>query len=87
MSIANQNFIFEAMHSVLNKKPAWGIYIYTSCDMYSYMQMYCVVDGIAGSCGEVCEELAKRTNKLTGEVCDVLCLIVGIDEFIRILDR
>ena len=49
--------------------------------------MYCVVDGIAGSCGEVCEELAKRTNKLTGEVCDVLCLIVGIDEFIRILDR
>ena len=46
-----------------------------------------MVDGIAGSCGEVCEALAKRTSKLTGEICDVLCLIVGIDEFIRIIER
>ena len=46
-----------------------------------------VVDGIAGSCGDVCKELAKRTNTLTGEVCDVLCLLVGIDEFIKVLER
>ena len=38
--------------------------------------MYCRVDGIASSCGEVCEELAKWTNKLTGEVYDVLCMIL-----------
>ena len=63
-------------------------HIYTSCDIcsYNYANVICG-SGIAGSCGEVCEELAKRTNKLTGEVCDVLCMIVGIDEFIRILDR
>ena len=61
MSIANQNFIFEAMHSVLSKKPAWGIYIYILLVTYVaiIMLIYCMVDGIAGSCGEVCEELAK----------------------------
>ncbi len=41
-----------------------------------------------GGCSELCGILADKTNsKLAGEVCDVLCAIVGIKEFIKIINE
>jgi len=42
-----------------------------------------VVDG----CGDLCGALAEKTNKITGEVCDILCTVVGIKEFIKIIEE
>ena len=47
-----------------------------------------LIDGvIIDGCGDLCGELAKRTDKLVGEICDILCVVVGIDEFIKILEK
>ena len=44
--------------------------------------------GVIGGCSELCGILASKTNsKLAGEVCEVLCAVVGIKEFIKIIDE
>jgi len=44
--------------------------------------------GIVGSCGELCQYVQDKTGSgALGLVCDLLCDFVGIDEFIKILDR
>jgi len=35
----------------------------------------------------LCGALAEKTNKITGEICDVLCVVVGIREFIKIINE
>jgi hypothetical protein len=42
-------------------------------------------EGILGSCEKLCAEVANRTTKLVGDICDVACIAVGIDEFIRLI--
>ena len=42
---------------------------------------------VVSGCGDLCGLLAERTDKLVGEVCDIFCVLVGFDEFVRILER
>ena len=43
-------------------------------------------EGIIGSCGDLCGALANRTgSKALGDVCDIVCDGLGIDEFIKLI--
>ena len=44
--------------------------------------------GVVGSCGDLCGILAQDTNsQVVGTVCDLLCSIVGVKEFIQLIDK
>jgi len=44
--------------------------------------------GVVEGCSEICGVLAEKTNsKLAGEVCTVLCTVVGIKEFIKVIQE
>ncbi|MCI3311102.1 saposin domain-containing protein, partial [Escherichia coli] len=44
--------------------------------------------GVIGTCGELCELLAEKTgSKALGAVCDILCDIAGIEEFIKLINK
>jgi hypothetical protein len=44
--------------------------------------------GVLGSCGDLCSILAKTTDKpWLGAVCDILCDIAGIEEFINLIEK
>ncbi|CAF1271086.1 unnamed protein product [Adineta steineri] len=42
-------------------------------------------EGILGTCGDLCGIVANKTSKFVGEVCDIACDAVGLDEFIRLI--
>ena len=43
---------------------------------------------MVGGCADLCGVLADKTgSKLAGEVCEVLCVIVGIKEFVKIVEE
>jgi hypothetical protein len=42
-------------------------------------------EGIIADCGKLCGLVANKTSKWFGDVCDVACDAVGIDEFIRLI--
>ena len=46
-----------------------------------------IVDvGIVGSCGQLCQLLEQKTgSQALGVACDLLCDIVGIQEFVKII--
>lgn len=44
--------------------------------------------GIIGTCGTLCQALADKTgSQVLGTVCDLVCDVLGIDEFIKLLDK
>jgi len=44
--------------------------------------------GIIGTCGTLCSALAEKTgSQILGTICDLVCDIAGIDEFIKLLDK
>ena len=44
--------------------------------------------GIIGTCGTLCQALADKTgSQALGAVCDIVCDFLGIDEFIKLLDK
>jgi hypothetical protein len=44
--------------------------------------------GIIGTCGTLCQALAEKTgSSVIGTICDLACDAVGIDEFIKLIDR
>jgi len=44
--------------------------------------------GILGTCQTLCQALADKTGSaLLGTICDLVCDIVGIDEFIHIIEK
>jgi len=44
--------------------------------------------GILGTCQTLCQALADKTGSaILGTVCDLICDIVGIDEFIHIIEK
>lgn len=44
--------------------------------------------GVVGSCTELCNLLAEKVgSKTVGEVCDILCTIVGVELFIKIIEE
>jgi hypothetical protein len=48
-----------------------------------------VVDvGVVGGCSEICGILANKTGSGTiGTVCNILCDIVGVQEFANLLEK
>ena len=48
----------------------------------------CIDAGVVGGCSDLCGLLAKKTgNKIVGDVCELLCVYVGIKEFIKVLEE
>jgi len=44
--------------------------------------------GIIGTCGTLCTALAQKTgSQLIGTICDLVCDVLGIEEFIKILEK
>ena len=46
--------------------------------------------GVIGGCGELCqllEQAVKINSSLVEVVCDLLCDYVGIEEFIKLVDK
>jgi hypothetical protein len=43
--------------------------------------------GIIGTCGTLCQALAQKTSALIGTICDLACDVVGIAEFIKLLEN
>jgi hypothetical protein len=44
--------------------------------------------GIIGTCGTLCTALAQKTgSQLIGTICDLVCDVVGIEEFIKLLEH
>lgn len=43
---------------------------------------------VIGSCSELCQALAQKTgSQALGAVCDILCSIVGIEEFVKLIEK
>jgi hypothetical protein len=43
--------------------------------------------GIIGTCGTLCSALAQKTgSQLIGTICDLVCDVVGIEEFIKLIE-
>jgi hypothetical protein len=44
--------------------------------------------GIVGSCQALCSYVEQKTgSQIVGTVCDILCDIAGIDEFVKIIEK
>ncbi|KAH3844335.1 hypothetical protein DPMN_086593 [Dreissena polymorpha] len=43
--------------------------------------------GVIGGCADLCNALASKTSPAIGTVCNLLCDIVGIEEFIKIVQN
>jgi len=43
--------------------------------------------GVVGGCGALCNALASKTSPAIGTVCNLLCDIVGVEEFIKIIQK
>ncbi|XP_069116842.1 countin-3-like [Argopecten irradians] len=43
--------------------------------------------GVVGTCGALCQALGSKTSKALEEVCDVLCDLVGVEEFIKLIQK
>ena len=44
--------------------------------------------GVGGTCTEVCDLLEEKVNnKYVGIVCDIICLFVGFDIFVKIVEE
>ena len=44
--------------------------------------------GVVGTCGVLCHALAQKTgSQALGAVCDILCDVVGIKEFIKLVQK
>jgi hypothetical protein len=44
--------------------------------------------GIIGTCGTLCEALAEKTDiPILGTICDLVCDIFGIEEFIKLIEK
>jgi len=54
----------------------------------SINQLYILEGGVVGTCGALCNALAQKTgSQALGAVCDILCDIVGIEEFIKLVQK
>ena len=43
---------------------------------------------MVGGCADICNVLAEKTgSKVAGEVCMILCAVVGVKEFIAIVEK
>jgi len=46
---------------------------------------YIFVDiGVVGGCSDLCSKLPQKAEQ---EICDVLCSVVGIEEFIKLIEK
>jgi len=44
--------------------------------------------GVVGTCGTLCSALAQKTgSQLLGEVCNILCDVAGVEEFVKLIEK
>jgi hypothetical protein len=43
--------------------------------------------GVVGGCAGLCSALEKKTSPALGTVCNLLCDVVGIEEFVKIIQK
>jgi len=44
--------------------------------------------GIIGTCGTLCSALAQKTgSEIIGTICDIVCDVFGIEEFIKLIEK
>ena len=44
--------------------------------------------GVVGTCGAVCQALEEKVgSKVIGVICNLLCDYVGIEEFVKIIEK
>lgn len=44
--------------------------------------------GVVGTCGNVCNALAQKTGSQTiGAACNILCDVVGVEEFVKLVEK
>lgn len=54
----------------------------------NFLLNYVLNVGVVGGCAEICAYAEKITgNKLVGAVCNALCDLVGIEEFIKVIEE
>ena len=52
------------------------------------VSFYTLEGGVVGTCGVLCNALAQKTgSQALGAVCDILCDIAGIKEFIKLIEK
>ena len=45
-------------------------------------------EGVFGTCGDLCGALTNKTNSTKlGDVCDIVCDALGIDEMIKLIEK
>jgi hypothetical protein len=54
----------------------------------NYLLNYILKIGVVGSCAEICGFVQNKTSSKTiGAVCNILCDVVGIEEFVKIIQN
>ena len=60
----------------------------TSASLFCKIFFFIVESGVVGSCGALCSLLEQKTgSQALGAVCNILCDIVGIEEFIKLVQE
>ena len=60
----------------------------TFASLFSKIFFSIVESGVVGSCGALCSLLEQKTgSQALGAVCNILCDIVGIEEFIKLVQE
>jgi len=50
--------------------------------------MFCISEGgVVGGCADLCGLLAAKTSPAIGTVCNILCDVVGVEEFIKVIQK
>ncbi len=53
------------------------VYVYTSSEV-----------GVVGGCAKICTALEEKVNiELVGTLCDIVCDIEGVEEFVKIVQK
>lgn len=56
-------------------------------NLLMHSRCYISEGGVVGGCADLCSALASKTSPAIGTVCNILCDIAGIEEFIRIVQK
>ena len=76
-------FINQLLNIILSKSKSFKFYLNKFDSSFS-----CTDVGVVGGCADLCEMLANKTNSEAAEVaCNILCDLVGIKEFINIINK
>lgn len=94
IGIASASNVFNVKsHSIKRAPQNVGLDICPTCINVAEQSINILLNlildsGIIGTCGTLCEALAQKTgSQLIGTICNLACDIVGIDEFIKLIEN